>query len=135
MVLLAAIALFASGCGSAGARQGVIEGLAIGTCGPGSPIFSGAATVAIIENGQTVKTSPVVLGGPYRIDAPPGSYQVIFGHVKSPMISGPAVHVAVKSGKTTRADLVPLCPRSSDMPQGRDGCHTACTDRNTAVML
>ena len=109
-VLLGALALLASGCGSASAPQGTIVGLAVGTCGPGSPIFSGTATVAVTDNGQTVETGPVVLGSPYRIEAPPGSYQVKFGHVSSPMIPGPAVDVVVKSGKTDRADLVPLCP-------------------------
>jgi hypothetical protein len=116
-VLLSAVALLASGCGSAGAPDGTIEGLAIGACGPAGPNFSGAATVAIIENGQTVKTtSPLVLGSPYRVQVPPGSYLVKFGHVKSPMIPGPAVHVSVKSGKTVRADLGPLCPRSAGAP-------------------
>jgi hypothetical protein len=114
--LLAAMALCASGCGSAGAPQGTIEGLAFGTCGPAGPNFSGAATVAIVENGQTIKASSVVLGSPYRVEVPPGSYVVQFGHVKSPMTPGPAIHVAVKSGKTTRADVGPMCPRSSAGP-------------------
>lgn len=111
MLLLSALGLFATGCGSSGTPEGTIQGFALGVCGPSGPNYPvGPATVVVLKDRQPVKTVPVTLGYWYHFEVASGSYEVQFGHVRSPMVPGPGRHVIVRPGKAARADLSPQCP-------------------------
>jgi hypothetical protein len=110
-VLLGGLAFSVAACGaSSSPTDGTIAGLQLGTCGPQGPSYPAhTAVVEVLRGAQVVGAVHVHVGTPYSVRVSPGTYVVRFKPEKG-LTPGNGDRVTVVSGKSTRADVTPLCP-------------------------